>query len=55
MTTTLHTEPGQDPFRTRLQLAQLERVATSPHAAAELAENYVGPATPAGPSAPGGR
>ncbi|WP_328698454.1 4-hydroxybenzoate 3-monooxygenase [Streptomyces sp. NBC_00342] len=42
MTTTLHTAPDQSPFETRLQLAQLDRVAASPHAAAELAENYVG-------------
>ncbi|MFM9371950.1 4-hydroxybenzoate 3-monooxygenase [Streptomyces sp. Da 82-17] len=42
MTTTLHTDPEQRPFDTRLQLAQLERVANSPHAAAELAENYTG-------------
>ncbi|MDI3388972.1 4-hydroxybenzoate 3-monooxygenase [Streptomyces sp. B-S-A8] len=42
MTTTLHTDPGQSAFDTRLQLAQLERVANSTHAAAELAENYTG-------------
>jgi p-hydroxybenzoate 3-monooxygenase len=42
MTTTLHTDPDQSPFDTRLQLSYLERVAASPHAAAELAENYVG-------------
>ncbi|MFC7310421.1 4-hydroxybenzoate 3-monooxygenase [Streptomyces monticola] len=42
MTTTLHADPAQSAFDTRLQLAQLERVATSPHAAAELAENYTG-------------
>ncbi|NBE52951.1 4-hydroxybenzoate 3-monooxygenase [Streptomyces boluensis] len=42
MTTTLHTDPAQSPFDTRLQLAQLDRVAHSPHAAAELAENYTG-------------
>ncbi|MFI8386876.1 4-hydroxybenzoate 3-monooxygenase [Streptomyces sp. NPDC085540] len=42
MTTTLHTDPNQSAFETRLQIAQLERVATSPHAAAELAENYTG-------------
>ncbi|MFI6445740.1 4-hydroxybenzoate 3-monooxygenase [Kitasatospora sp. NPDC050543] len=42
MTTTLHTNPEQSPFETRLQLSQLERVATSKHAAAELAENYTG-------------
>ncbi|WP_137991839.1 4-hydroxybenzoate 3-monooxygenase [Streptomyces vilmorinianum] len=42
MTTTLHSDPGQSPFDTRLQLSQLDRIATSPHAAAELAQNYVG-------------
>ena len=42
MTTTLHTDPDQSPFETRLQLSQLDRIATSSHAAAELAENYVG-------------
>ncbi|MFP3986701.1 4-hydroxybenzoate 3-monooxygenase [Streptomyces sp. E11-3] len=42
MTTTLHTAPDQNPFDTRLQLSQLDRIASSPHAAAELAENYVG-------------
>lgn len=42
MTTTLHTDPGQSPFDSRLQLAQLDRVTTSRHAAAELADNYAG-------------
>ncbi|ORT58062.1 4-hydroxybenzoate 3-monooxygenase [Streptomyces sp. CB03238] len=42
MTTTLHTDPDQSPFDTRLQLSQLDRIATSPHAAAELASNYTG-------------
>ncbi|MEU5546560.1 4-hydroxybenzoate 3-monooxygenase [Streptomyces sioyaensis] len=42
MTTALHTAQDQSPFETRLQLAQLDRVTTSPHAAAELAENYTG-------------
>ena len=42
MTTTLHTDPDQAPFQTRLQLAQLDRIASSSHAAAELAENYAG-------------
>lgn len=42
MTTTLHLDPAQSPFGTRLQLAQLDRVTRSPHAAAELAENYTG-------------
>lgn len=47
MTTTLHADPAQSAFETRLQIAQLDRVAASPHAAAELAENYVGlPLTP---------
>lgn len=42
MTTTLHTSPGQNAFDTRLQLAQLDRIADAPHAAAELAANYAG-------------
>ncbi|GGZ01064.1 4-hydroxybenzoate 3-monooxygenase [Streptomyces poonensis] len=42
MTTTLHTDPEQSPFETQLQLSQLDRIATSRHAAAELAENYTG-------------
>jgi p-hydroxybenzoate 3-monooxygenase len=42
MTTTLHADPGHTPFERRLQISQLERIATSTHAAAELAENYVG-------------
>jgi p-hydroxybenzoate 3-monooxygenase len=42
MTTMLHIDPGQSPFDTRLQLAQLARLAASTHAAAELAQNYVG-------------
>ncbi|RAJ68730.1 p-hydroxybenzoate 3-monooxygenase [Streptomyces sp. Amel2xB2] len=42
MTTTLHTSPDQSPFDTRLQLAQLDRIATSRTAATELAENYAG-------------
>ncbi|GAA3507290.1 4-hydroxybenzoate 3-monooxygenase [Streptomyces showdoensis] len=42
MTTTLHTDPAQSPLDTRLQQSQLDRIATSPHAAAELAENYTG-------------
>ena len=42
MTTTLHAEPGQSDFETRLQTAQLDRIADAPGAAAELAENYVG-------------
>jgi p-hydroxybenzoate 3-monooxygenase len=42
MTTTLHTNPDQSSFDTRLQISQLDRIASSPHAAAELAENYAG-------------
>ncbi|MEV7282231.1 4-hydroxybenzoate 3-monooxygenase [Streptomyces sp. NPDC093111] len=42
MTTTLHTDPSQSPFDTRLQQSQLDRIAASHHAAAELAENYTG-------------
>ena len=42
MTTTLHTDPQQSDFDTRLQISQLDRIAASPHAATELAENYVG-------------
>jgi p-hydroxybenzoate 3-monooxygenase len=42
MTTLLHPDPAQSDFDTRLQLSQLHRIADSPHAAAELAENYVG-------------
>ncbi|MBZ4019269.1 4-hydroxybenzoate 3-monooxygenase [Streptomyces purpurogeneiscleroticus] len=51
MTTTLHTAPDQSPFETRLQLSQLDRVATSRHAAAELAENYTGLPLATGPLA----
>ncbi|MFI0982118.1 4-hydroxybenzoate 3-monooxygenase [Streptomyces sp. NPDC021093] len=42
MTTTLHTDPEQSAFQTRLQISQLDRIASSEHAAAELAENYTG-------------
>jgi p-hydroxybenzoate 3-monooxygenase len=42
MTSMLHRLPGGDPFDLRLQLSQLRYVATSPVAAASLAENYVG-------------
>ncbi|MFG3505347.1 4-hydroxybenzoate 3-monooxygenase [Streptomyces sp. NPDC047821] len=42
MTTTLHTEPDQSPFETRLQLARLDRIASGGHAAAELAADYTG-------------
>ncbi|MEZ0089133.1 4-hydroxybenzoate 3-monooxygenase [Streptacidiphilus sp. EB129] len=50
MTSTLHTDPDQSPFATRLQLSQLDRLASSRHAAAEVAENYAG--LPIGPTAP---
>ncbi|MEU4096714.1 4-hydroxybenzoate 3-monooxygenase [Streptomyces sp. NPDC026673] len=42
MTTTLHTDPARSDFEARLQISQLDRIASSPHAAAELAENYAG-------------
>jgi p-hydroxybenzoate 3-monooxygenase len=42
MTSLLHRFPGDDPFRHRLRLAELESVTGSPAAAASLAENYVG-------------
>ncbi|MFG2139721.1 4-hydroxybenzoate 3-monooxygenase [Streptomyces sp. NPDC048650] len=42
MTTTLHAPEGRPSFETRLQRSQLDRIATSRHAAAELAENYAG-------------
>jgi p-hydroxybenzoate 3-monooxygenase len=38
----LHRFPGDDGFQSRLQLAQLEYVASSEAAATSLAENYVG-------------
>lgn len=41
MTSLLHRFPD-DPFRQRLQLAELDYIATSPAAATSLAENYVG-------------
>ncbi|MGO4458539.1 4-hydroxybenzoate 3-monooxygenase [Streptomyces sp. M-16] len=44
MTSTLHTPTEHSSFDTRLQVAQLERIARSHHAAAELAENYTGAA-----------
>jgi p-hydroxybenzoate 3-monooxygenase len=49
MTSTLHSSPERDPFESRLQLSQLERIAASAAASAELAENYVG--APIGPPA----
>ena len=42
MTTTLHADPGGSEFDLRLQIAALDRIAASEHAAAELAENYTG-------------
>ncbi|MEU6344610.1 4-hydroxybenzoate 3-monooxygenase [Streptomyces sp. NPDC046977] len=42
MTTTLHTDPTRGDFDARLQTSQLDRIAVSRHAAAELAENYAG-------------
>ncbi|MFD9631030.1 4-hydroxybenzoate 3-monooxygenase [Streptomyces violascens] len=42
MTELLHTDPAHSAFETRLQLSQLDRIAHSRHAAAELAENYTG-------------
>jgi p-hydroxybenzoate 3-monooxygenase len=42
MTSLLHRYPGDDPFRHRLRLEELESVTSSPAAAASLAENYVG-------------
>ncbi|GLX01690.1 4-hydroxybenzoate 3-monooxygenase [Microtetraspora sp. NBRC 16547] len=42
MTTTLHPDPAQSDFDTRLQLSQLHRIADSEAAATELAQNYVG-------------
>jgi p-hydroxybenzoate 3-monooxygenase len=42
MTSMLHRFPGNDMFQHQLQLSQLRYVASSPAAAASLAENYVG-------------
>jgi p-hydroxybenzoate 3-monooxygenase len=42
MTTMLHKLPGDDPFDTKLQLAQLRYVTGSQAGATMLAENYVG-------------
>jgi p-hydroxybenzoate 3-monooxygenase len=42
MTSMLHRLEGGDDFDMKLQLAQLAYVASSPRAAASLAENYVG-------------
>ncbi|GAA1969835.1 4-hydroxybenzoate 3-monooxygenase [Catenulispora subtropica] len=42
MTTMLHPDPREDAFTAALHLSQLDYVATSPAAAATLAENYTG-------------
>jgi p-hydroxybenzoate 3-monooxygenase len=42
MTSMLHVVPGQDPFESELQLAQLRHLVTSRTAAASLAESYTG-------------
>ncbi|WPB90272.1 4-hydroxybenzoate 3-monooxygenase [Streptomyces malaysiensis] len=42
MTDTLHRRPDESPFEGRERIARLERIASSPTASAELAENYVG-------------
>jgi p-hydroxybenzoate 3-monooxygenase len=42
MTSMLHVVPGQDPFESELQLAQLRHLVTSRTAAATLAETYTG-------------
>ena len=42
MTSMLHVVPGQDPFESELQLAQLRHLVTSRTAAAMLAETYTG-------------
>ena len=42
MSAMLHRYPGDDPYRDRLQLAQLETVCASEQAARYLAANYVG-------------
>jgi p-hydroxybenzoate 3-monooxygenase len=42
MTSMLHVVPGQDPFESELQLAQLRHLVTSRSAAATLAETYTG-------------
>ncbi|MFD7337570.1 4-hydroxybenzoate 3-monooxygenase [Streptomyces violascens] len=50
MTELLHTDPAHSAFEARLQLSQLDRIAHSRHAAAELAENYTGlPIAPPSP------
>ncbi|MEU0339288.1 4-hydroxybenzoate 3-monooxygenase [Streptomyces bobili] len=42
MTTLLHRAPGATPFEERLQLARLERIASSRAAGTDLAEGYTG-------------
>ncbi|WP_037677111.1 4-hydroxybenzoate 3-monooxygenase [Streptomyces griseus] len=42
MTTLLHRSPGATPFEDRLQLARLERIASSRAAETDLAEGYTG-------------
>ncbi|MGW7168401.1 4-hydroxybenzoate 3-monooxygenase [Streptomyces sp. NPDC054884] len=42
MTTLLHPAPDADPFESRLQLARLERIASSRAAETDLAEGYTG-------------
>jgi len=42
MTSMMHVVPGQDPFESELQLAQLRHLVTSRTAAATLAETYTG-------------
>jgi p-hydroxybenzoate 3-monooxygenase len=42
MTSMLHVVPGQDPFESELQLAQLRHLVSSRTAAATLAETYTG-------------
>jgi p-hydroxybenzoate 3-monooxygenase len=44
MTSMLHRLPGADAWAARLQLSELRYTVGSPHAAAALAENYVGTA-----------
>ncbi|CAM5350434.1 4-hydroxybenzoate 3-monooxygenase OS=Streptomyces tendae OX=1932 GN=GUR47_27950 PE=4 SV=1 [Streptomyces tendae] len=42
MTTLLHAAPGATPFEDRLQLARLDRIASSRAAETDLAEAYTG-------------
>ena len=42
MTSILHRFPDGGPFDQRIQLAELDHLATSPKASAALAENYAG-------------